>query len=167
MPTVSQPVILWRENDPMEPVHSRYAQAETLPFPGAITLKVLLAGGDTDGTQAVFEDIVEPGVGPGRHIHHHQDETFFFLEGRFDVEVAGVLYHMEPGDIAFVPRGTIHAFKNVGESPGRLRYIFSPALTIEEMFREFYAALQGGALDPDSMASIALQHGQEFVGPPL
>lgn len=151
----------------MEPVHTRYSEAETLLFPGAITLKVLLSGRETDGGQAVFEDIVQPGVGPGRHIHHHQDETFFFLEGRFDVEVAGALHHMEPGDVAFIPRGTIHAFKNVGDAPGRLRYVFSPALSIEEMFREFYEALQEGELTAESMAEISLQHGQEFVGPPI
>ena len=136
-------------------------------FPEAITLKILLSGAETGGAQAVFEDIVQPGVGPGRHIHHHQDETFFFLEGSFDVEVAGELYHMEPGDVAFIPRGTVHAFKNVGDTPGRLRYIFSPALTIEEMFRTFYASLQAGTLSMETMAATALEHGQEFVGPPL
>ncbi len=151
----------------VEPLHTRYSVAETLEFPGAITLRVLLSGRDTGGTVAVFEDVVEPGVGPGRHIHNDQDETFFFLEGRFDVEVAGVLHHMEPGDVAFIPRGTVHAFKNVGQSAGRLRYVFSPALAIEEMFRAFHAELERGGLTPDSMARIALEHGQEFVGPPL
>lgn len=149
------------------PIHTHYSDAETLVFPGAITLKILLSGDDTSGTLAVFEDIVEPGVGPGRHIHHEQDETFFFLEGRFDVEVGGVLHHMEAGDVAFVPRGTIHAFKNVGDTQGRVRYVFSPALRIEEMFRAFHAALEAGSLDADAMASIALAHGEEFVGPPL
>jgi hypothetical protein len=62
---------------------------------------------------------------------------------------------------------TVHAFKNVGETQGRLRYVFSPALTIEEMFRSFFAALQGGTLSEQVMAEIALEHGQEFVGPPL
>nr|WP_298297761.1 cupin domain-containing protein [uncultured Litoreibacter sp.] len=76
----------------------------------------------------VFEDIVAPGVEPGRLIHHDQDETFIFLEGTFDVEIDGVLYQMEPGDIGFVPRETVHAFKNVGSTPGRLRYVFSLAL---------------------------------------
>ncbi len=151
----------------MVPLHTRYGDAETLVFPGAITLKILLSGNATNGSQAVFEDIVQPGVGPGRHIHHGQDETFFFLEGRFDVEVAGVLHRMEPGDIAFVPRGTVHAFKNVGETEGRLRYVFSPALTVEEMFRAFFAAQQDGNLTAEAMAEIALEHGQEFVGPPL
>ena len=151
----------------MNPVHTPYAEAETLVFPGAITLKILLSGCQTAGTHAVFEDIVEPGVGPGRHIHHRQDETFFFLEGRFDVEVGGTLYRMEPGDVALVPRGAVHAFKNTGRTRGRLRYVFSPALTIEEMFRAFYASLQEGELSPETMSKIALGHGQEFVGPPL
>lgn len=150
-----------------EPTHTRYAAAETFVFPGAITLKILLSGKDTGGTLAVFEDIVEPGIGPGRHIHHGQDETFFFLEGRFDVEIGGVLHSMEAGDVAFVPRGTMHAFKNVGETPGRIRYVFSPALRIEAMFRAFYEALEAGGLDAESMAAIAMEHGEEFVGPPL
>lgn len=151
----------------MKPTHTRYADAETLIFPGAITLRVLLSGADTAGTHAVFEDIVEPGVGPGRHIHLEQDETFFILEGTFDIEVDGTRHHVEAGDVAFVPRGTVHAFKNVGRSRGRLRYVFSPALSIEEMFRAFFAAMQAGTLGPESMADIAREHGQEFVGPPL
>ena len=151
----------------MDPVHTSYDEAETLVFPGAIALKILLSGTQTDGSQAVFEDIVEPGIGPGRHIHHGQEETFFFLEGRFDVEVAGVRHRMEPGDVAFVPRGTVHAFKNVGQTQGRLRYVFSPALTIEEMFRALFSAQQEGGLSETVMAEIATEHGQEFVGPPL
>jgi len=151
----------------MNPVHTKYSEAETFVFPDAITLKLLMSGKDTDGSVAVFEDIVEPGIGPGRHIHHHQDETFFFLEGEFDVEVGGVLHHMKPGDVAFIPRGTVHAFKNVGDTKGRLRYVFSPALTIEEMFRAFFASMEEGPLSTEALAAISLKHGQEFVGPPL
>ena len=151
----------------MTPIHTKYATAETLVFPGAITLKILLSGDDTNGHQAVFEDIVEPGVGLGRHIHHHQDEIFFFLEGKFIAEVGGKMFHFKPGDVAFIPRGTVHAFKNVGDTQGRLRYIFSPAETIEEMFREFHNALGEGKLSYEQMAEISLKHGQAFVGPPL
>ena len=74
---------------------------------------------------------------------------------------------MEPGDVAFVPRGTVHAFKNVGQTQGRLRYVFSPALTIEEMFRAFFSAQQDGGLSEEVMAEISFEYGQEFVGPPL
>ena len=151
----------------MKPVQTRYKDVEPLEFPGAITLRVLLSGSQTNGHQAVFEDIVEPGIGPGRHIHHGQDETFFFLEGSFDVEIDGVLYHMQPGDVGFVPRETVHAFKNVGTTRGRLRYVFAPALTMEEMFRALHEAQRDEMLSAATMAQIAGDHGQTFVGPPL
>ena len=151
----------------MTPAVTPYADAETLEFPDAITLRILLTGDQTGGTMEVFEDIVHPGVGPARHIHHNQDETFFFLDGAFDVEIDGQLHHMTPGDVAFVPRGTVHAFKNVGDTAGRLRYVFSPALQAEAMFRAFHAAQTSGALTQDEMARIAKAHCQEFVGPPL
>ena len=151
----------------MTPVKTQYSTLETLDFPGAVTLRVLLSGSATNGTQAVFEDIVEPGIGPGRHIHHGQDETFLFLEGEFDVEIDGTIYHMAPGDVGFVPRGTEHAFKNVGKTKGRLRYIFSPALQMEEMFRALHAAQDTAELTEERMAEIATAYGQTFTGPPL
>ena len=67
----------------------------------------------------------------------------------------------------FIPKGTVHAFKNIGSDWGKLRYAFSPANTIEKMFREFFAALENGNITEDQMAKIAINHGQEFVGPPL
>lgn len=151
----------------MTPIHTQYSGAETLEFSGAITLKILLSGSHTDGGIAVFEDIVQPGIGPGRHIHHGQDETFIFLEGSFDVEVDGKMYHMSAGDVAFVPRETVHAFKNVGQTIGRIRYMFTPALKMEAMFRAFHKTDQTEELDEAKMAIIAAEHGQEFVGPPL
>jgi len=151
----------------MKPVHSVYSDAETLDFPGVITFKVLLSGAATDGTLAVFEDIVQPGQGPGRHIHKDQDETFLFEEGTFDVEIDGVRHHMAPGDVGFVPRGSVHAFKNVGKTEGRIRYVMSPAGTFEEMVKALYALAGGGQPSEEAMAQVALEHGQEFVGPPL
>ena len=66
-----------------------------------------------------------------------------------------------------MPRGTIHAFKNVGDTAGRLRYVFSPALKMEAMFRAFHGALASSELSMDDMERIAKEYGQTFVGPPL
>jgi quercetin dioxygenase-like cupin family protein len=151
----------------MKPVHTKYDAAEVLEFPGAITLRILLSGAQTDGSIAVFEDTVQPGIGPGRHIHLGQDETFHFLDGQFDVEIDGLLHHMAPGDTAFVPRGTVHAFKNVGETVGTVRYVFSPALQMEQLFRALVTAQDAGVLSEQEMELIAPKFGQTFVGPPL
>lgn len=49
----------------MKPAHVKYSEAEKMVFPNAITLKILISGLQTNGTLAIFEDRVEPGVGPG------------------------------------------------------------------------------------------------------
>jgi len=152
----------------MNPTHKKYDSAESLNLFDGMTLKILLSSSDTNELQAVFEDIVEPGLVPGRHIHHKQDETFLFLEGTFDVEIDGKLYKMSAGDTAFIPKGTVHAWKNVGDGIGRLRYIFSPALNIEEMFRAISSANEIGGMTDEFMLKLAQDYPeQETVGPPL
>lgn len=152
----------------MKPAHKKYDSAESLKLFEGMTLKILLSSSDTNGLQAVFEDIVEPGLGPGRHIHHKQDETFLFLEGTFDVEIDGQLYRMSAGDTAFIPKGTIHGWKNAGDGIGRLRYIFSPALNIEEMFRAISSANELGGMTAELMQELAQVYPeQEAVGSPL
>lgn len=152
----------------MKPAHTKYSSLTSLKLSEGISLRILLSGSETNGIQAVFEDTVEPGIGPARHIHHDQDETFSFLEGEFDVEIAGTIFHMQPGDVAFVPKGTPHAWKNVGNTQGRLRYTFTPALNIEAMFREFDEALKQGELTEEVVGKIMANHqDQEIVGPPL
>ena len=152
----------------MNPIHNEYDSAESLNLFDGMTLKILLRSSDTDGLQAVYEDIVEPGLGPGRHIHHKQDETFLFLEGTFDVEIDGQLFKVSAGDTAFIPKGTIHSWKNIGDGIGRLRYILSPALNIEEMFRDISSANELGGMADELMQKLAQSYpDQESAGPPL
>jgi len=151
----------------MQTLHVPNGAGERLVFPGAIELAILIPGSATNGAFALYEDIVQPGVGPPRHIHKSQDELFFILDGSFKIEIAGQVIMAEPGDVALVPRGEVHAFKNVGHEAGRLRYTFTPAGSTERMFRAFFEAAQNGELTPERMAEIALNQDQVFVGPPL
>jgi quercetin dioxygenase-like cupin family protein len=152
----------------MNATHRKYSEATSLTLFEGMTLKILLSGSETGGLHAVFEDIVVPGAGPGRHIHHQQDEIFVFIEGSFEVEIDGQRYNMTAGDTAFVPKGTIHAWKNVGEGIGRLCYIFSPALNIEQMFRELDAMWNSKAMSEASIHALMANYPeQEAAGPPL
>ena len=151
----------------MIPVHTVYGEVPAFEIPDFITFRTLLSGRDTNGTHAVFEDYVHPGHGPGLHIHPDQDETFFFEVGDFDVEIDGVRYHMKPGDIGFVPRKTRHAFKNVGTTLGRLRYIMSPAGSFEEMIPALHALVTSGEATQEELRELAFKHGSEIVGPPI
>ena len=151
----------------MNPVHTVYGDVPVFEIPQFITFRTLLSGRDTNGTHAIFEDHVHPGQGPGLHIHHHQDETFLFEAGIFDVEIEGIRYHMKEGDVGFVPRGSKHAFKNVGTTEGRLRYIMSPAGSFEEMIPALHALLTSGDATEEQIHALAFQHGNEIVGPPI
>ncbi len=133
-----------------------------------ISSKVLLSGLDTNGAQVIFQDIVSPGIGPPLHIHHKQDETFFFLEGIFEIELEGKRLKMKPGDVAFIPMGAVHTWKNIGNSMGRFRYIFTPALNIEKMFAEIDKAKVDGKLSDDVLIQVMSKYeDQEIVGPPI
>lgn len=152
----------------MNPFHQSYENAEIFQFAEGITMKLLMSGSDCGGVIEVFEDIVQPGYGPPRHIHHKQDETFSFLEGIFDVEIDGELIRAKAGDTAFIPKGSIHAWKNVGETTGILRYILSPALNIEQMFRATHEAKVNGTLNEEMYVEIGKRFPeQETVGSPL
>lgn len=152
----------------MNPVIKKYNSAETLKLFEGMSLNILLSGKDTGGLIAVFEDIVETGVGPGRHIHLKQDETFLFLEGTFEVEIDGEKHEMTVGDTAFIPKGTPHSWKNIGEGKGKLRYIFSPALNIEQMFREISSANKKGGFTPELIQRLAQNYPEQVtVGPPM
>jgi uncharacterized cupin superfamily protein len=153
----------------MKAKHVKYNNTEPLEINDGVKAKVLLRSGDTNGVLAVFEDIVEAGApGPPRHIHHKQDETFLFLEGEFELEIEGKRFQTKPGDVAFVPKGTAHAWRFMGTGKGRIRYIFSPALNIEDMFQEINDLKIAGRLGEEEMKGIAQKFPeQELVGPPI
>ena len=67
--------------------------------------------------QAIVE--LDPGVTSSRHTHPGE-EIIYVLEGApLEYEVEGrPSVTLEPGDVLFIPAGTIHAAKNVGRRKG-------------------------------------------------
>jgi hypothetical protein len=65
----------------------------------------------------------------------------------------------------FIPRGTAHCFRNVGQASARLLVMFAPAGM--ERFFEGIAALPAGAPDPGAYREIAHSVWMEVVGPPM
>jgi quercetin dioxygenase-like cupin family protein len=60
----------------------------------------------------------DPGYVSPRHTHPGE-EIIYVLEGRLEYQIAGQPpVTAKPGDVLFVPAGTIHAAKNVGSGNG-------------------------------------------------
>src|SRR5688500_9349940 len=74
----------------------------------------------TGGAFALAETWVPPGGGPPPHIHAREDELFCVLEGTFAFRDGDHTLVGTPGFCAYMHKGGLHAFKNIGHTPGRL-----------------------------------------------
>jgi quercetin dioxygenase-like cupin family protein len=74
----------------------------------------------TGGAYSLFEIASPPGGGPPPHIQHREAESFYLLEGKYEFLVEDRSFGMDAGSLIYIPRGTLHAHKNVGEGTGRL-----------------------------------------------
>src|SRR5262249_39936335 len=81
-----------------------------------LDMKVLLSTEASGGAISVLMGWHKPGEGPPDHVHFSQEEIFFIVEGTYELIVDGHTTTAGPGTIVFIPRNTVHRFKNVGET---------------------------------------------------
>ena len=64
--------------------------------------------------------------GRGAPMHWHNcDEQVTLLEGQGEVEVDGVITPLVPYDSTYISAGRKHCFRNTGEAPMRILWIYS------------------------------------------
>ncbi len=98
-----------------------------------ITFKA--ASEDTDGAFALFDTVILTQGGPPPHIHHREDESFYILQGQIEVFDDERTIRATTGSFVHIPKGTVHAFKNVGKEPARMLVLVTPA-GLEKFFEE-------------------------------
>ena len=76
-----------------------------------------LTGEQTGGRCTVFSVETPPGGGPPPHWHENEDEIFHVLEGRAEFLKDGEWTEVPAGSSVFMPRGSIHGFRNAGDVP--------------------------------------------------
>jgi quercetin dioxygenase-like cupin family protein len=134
------------------------------PAGGPLTFKV--RGAESGGELTVFENVIAPGDGPPLHTHEAQDESWYVLEGELRFKLDGEMLAAPAGSFVFVPRGTVHAFQNLGSAPARILVIFNPA-GMEPFFEQFAELPAGQPIDPSVFARLGAEVGMDVVGPPL
>lgn len=82
--------------------------------PFGLDMKVLLTTEATWGAISVVMAWHKPGEGPPNHIHFGQEEMFFTIDGTYEVTIGDETSAIGPGTMVFIPRNTVHRFKNIG-----------------------------------------------------
>src|SRR5579864_6329607 len=118
-----------------------------------VTVKA--SGAETGGLCTVWEGRVEPGtVGAGPHYHRGRDEFFYVLKGEVVLRIGGGSHTAGAGTFAFVPRETIHGFRNASSDSATLLVMHHPAgfeRYLEEM--QQLAARHGGREERVALAA--------------
>ncbi|HEV2092507.1 MAG TPA: cupin domain-containing protein [Rubrobacter sp.] len=125
----------------------------------------------TGGAYSLFEDTVPPRYGTPTHIHHREDESFYIVEGEFEFSRDGETIRAGAGSLVYVPRGSLHAFKNVGEGRGRLLMSQTPGGLHERFFEEvgeeaIDRTTPPATTDRPDLAAVAAKYGTEMAVPP-
>ena len=90
------------------------------------SVDVLVSQEMTLGQSATIVETSPPGGGPPPHRHRNEDETFFVLEGEYEFLVDGEWVKARPGDSFYRARGTVHTFRNSGDTAGRILIFVQP-----------------------------------------
>ena len=127
----------------------------------------------TGGAYSLFEVTTQPGAGPPPHVQHREDESFYVLDGEYEFLDDGGTTKASAGSLIYVPRGNLHAYKNIGATPGRMLVSQTPGGLYERFFEEVGEPANSdagllifeGQSDVASIAAAAVKYGIEIPVP--
>jgi quercetin dioxygenase-like cupin family protein len=93
---------------------------------GETKLVHLIPSEKTGGAFSVVEFFAEPGKGVGLHVHEHEEELVYLLQGQIEVSLEGQKMTATEGTCALLPRNIPHGFTNTGKTTVRLLAILLP-----------------------------------------
>ena len=127
----------------------------------------------TGGAYSLFEATTQPGGRVLSHVQHREDEAFYVLEGEYEFLVEGRTIRAGAGSLLYVPKGTMHAHKNVCEGVGRILVTQTPGGLYEHFFEQVGEEASDRTKPPPEVppgigriVSIAVNYGIEIPPPP-
>ena len=122
----------------------------------------LLTSAQTGGAYYLCEAIFGPERGSPLHIHHHEDEVIYVLEGALDVRLDKQGLHIPVGGVVHLPKKFPHALYNPLKTPLKIMVHAIPG-GLEGYFDEVETALQSRSLDAELHTTISAKYGLEWL----
>jgi quercetin dioxygenase-like cupin family protein len=109
---------------------------------------------ETGGELVEIECTVEPGGGvAAAHVHPFQSERFEVLEGTLEFRRGRRKVTATAGEVVTVEAGTVHSFRNVGDTPASFVCEVRPALGFERFITTMFGLAADGKTNRKGMPS--------------
>lgn len=128
---------------------------------GPFGVELLVKSEETGGRFSLVEHPIAPHALAGpMHVHEHEDEYSYVLEGEVGFQIGDEVFSAGPGQLVAKPRGIWHGFWNAGDAPARVLELISPG-GFESYFVELAPLLQPER-DREGMARVQAKYGLEM-----
>lgn len=95
------------------------------------------------------------------HIHPHQDEWIYVIEGALEVEFMQDVHKAAAGDTIRMPRGEAHGIFNRSGKTVTCIFGVAPSRRLYDLFTQL-----DGVTDPAELTRISALHEVDFLPPP-
>lgn len=125
----------------------------------------------TNGQFALIEQRAAKGFSPPTHLHHHEDQLLFVIDGSLTARRGDEDIVVAEGESVWLPRGIAHTFR-IDSDEARLIEITTPA-----GFEDYHVQLgtpameqripEPGPIDVPALAAGGVPFDVEILGPPM
>ncbi len=95
--------------------HATDVEAKPVAAGQDTTIQVLISSKEGPNF-ALRRFVMQKGGGMPRHTNTVEHEQYV-LRGRARIGIGDETYEVKPGDVVFIPEGTIHFYENLGDEP--------------------------------------------------
>ncbi len=127
---------------------------------------------DTNGGYGIVEMLGARGDMPPLHVHPHDDEGFYVIDGRLRLYFpGGDTREIGAGEFALAPRGVPHVYEVISDGPTRWLALSNGGFEafvaeVSEPADEAVLPASYHGPAPEELPAIAARHGIEVLGPP-
>ena len=126
-------LLLGAEGEPPAVLDARFGQNRETVALEALETRALLGPGENQRVVEIGRDahtshhVVSIRDRETPHRHDRHDLTVVILEGWGTMKIGDEERRVGQGSIVYVPRGTVHAFRNLSDAPAVAYAVYSPA----------------------------------------
>lgn len=139
-------------------------EGRIIHHPSGAVISIKVRSDETSGSYSLLESVLPGGGRVPPHIHRHEDEATYVLDGELTIQYGDSTIQAKAGTYVVVPRGVTQSFSNPGTEPCRFLTYFTPGGN-EQFFEDAAELAQAnkGAPPPAEAKALHDRYGMEYL----